>query len=75
MKVKELIEELKKYNLEKEVMVFVKGKNFPVYEVQDLTEKFKIDKIEIGCGWEEIEDEENMAYDTEGNCMGKVFPL
>jgi uncharacterized Fe-S cluster-containing radical SAM superfamily enzyme len=58
MTVRELIEALAEHDPSKEVTVFTRGVGFPTLEVKDLKD-FGMDKVEIGCGWKSIpEDEE-----------------
>ncbi len=56
MTVKELIEELKKHDPNEEVSVFAGGDGFPIYSVVDLRKEFNINRIEINCGWETIDE-------------------
>lgn len=55
MKNKELMEELSRMNPEAEIIVFAEGKNYPTLETQILDNG----TIEIGCGWAEIENDED----------------
>lgn len=48
---KELIERLSKFDPSKEVIVFANGELFPTLVV----DIFEDGRIEIGCGWEELE--------------------
>ena len=57
MKVRELIEKLKEFDMDDEVVTFAKGNSYPVLDVQNL-ENFGIKgKVEIGCGWGEIDED------------------
>lgn len=74
MKVKELIEELKKFDSEKEVIVFAAGDSYTVYNVKDLLDDFNIDKVEIGCGWMPTEEQLDFSFlkrYNKGNKGGK----
>lgn len=55
---KELIEALGKYDPDKEVVVFVAGEMFPTLDVQELVEFGDDKRIEIGCGWVALNDDE-----------------
>lgn len=52
---KELIEQLSKFDLSEEVIVFAEGELFPTLVVDILEDG----RIEIGCGWAELEDEKD----------------
>jgi hypothetical protein len=52
MKIKELIDVLKDYDLEKEIVVFAEGNVYPTLGVQNFE-----GEIEISCGWEKINSE------------------
>lgn len=56
MKTKELIEKLKKYNPEMEVVIFANGDWYSPQELQTWAgEERRV--VEIGCGWDQIDDE------------------
>jgi hypothetical protein len=56
MKVKELLNILKNSDPEMEVVMFAKGDWFPTLDIQEWTENDKT-FLEIGGGWNEIENE------------------
>lgn len=53
MTVEELIEELKKYGMDKKTIVFAEGKLFPILEIGLFDDD---DRIEICCGWKDLEE-------------------
>lgn len=56
MTIKDLIEQLKTYPQEANVLVFVEGKLYPVLEIDYLDKDSKA--IQIGCGWKELHGNE-----------------
>ena len=61
MTARELIQELMKHDLDKEVTVFTRGVGFPTFEVNDLKD-FDIDKLEIACGWKSIPEDREAVW-------------
>lgn len=55
MKVSELIEHLNQFDSDLEVVIFASGENYPILAIQDLRKDFKIDAVELGGGWKEID--------------------
>lgn len=58
MKIKELIEILKDYEENLEVVLFAEGKIYPILQVQEWIETARngvIHVVELGGGWLEIE--------------------
>lgn len=55
MKIIDLINELGVMNHDADVIIFSAGKNYPILGTQILDDG----TIEIGCGWAEIENDEN----------------
>lgn len=63
MKIDELIKELQKYEMDKEVIVFTEGNLYPTKTVNYIED---MDVVEIGCGWAKLDDEEdNFNYEEE----------
>lgn len=56
MKVSELIKELQRYEMDKEVIVFTEGNLYPTKAVNYIED---MDVVEIGCGWANLEDEKD----------------
>jgi hypothetical protein len=55
MLVKELIKELSVFDGSAEVIVFTRGRSFPTMGLQKLDDG----RVEIGCGWAELEEDES----------------